>query len=345
MFGDVNIAIVSRAQLANTQVLTLNGRDGILRRSLWHAGVGPTDFAGVEERKMNYRSILRVGAALGAMSTALIAVPARAEWHQITPPGGCHQYLAFPYATGCTWAPGGGGYLIQKHVGIGGSDWVTDPNGQRAASIAVSETTGNLWAVRDDGTVLRKVGDVWSAWPLNNCGGTSTLTFDQANGVSVIAVGTNPSNNADVPWVRDAFGTVRFWRTSSSPACWAALPALPTGNVGGSIGIYKDPDVSPSNLPWVTNGGNLYQRVNNQWKLIDTATASVGGGSNLVTSVMDGSLWAYDFAWGTWDVEFTWTGPGVSRVSAGIFQGTLPWFALEAVVSNNKVWVLSGPIP
>ncbi|MGC4089645.1 MAG: hypothetical protein QM756_17505 [Polyangiaceae bacterium] len=192
-------------------------------------------------------------------------------------------------------------------------------------------------------TIRKKAGSSWSSWPLNNCGGTSTLTFDQSNGISVIAIGTNPSNNADVPWVRDAFGTVRFWRTTTSPNCWAALPPLPFIN-GGSIGIYNDPSVTPSNLPWVSSGGFLFQRVNNQWVQIDTQTASVGSGTNMVTGTLGSALWIRDFfGAGSWGTDPTWTQPGISRVSAGVFSTGSPTVA-EAVVANGKVWIDVSPI-
>ena len=155
----------------------------------------------------------------------------------------------------------------------------------------------------------------------------------------MLAVGTDASNR-DVPWVVDATGTVRYWRTKYKPACWAALPAVPGAGTITSIGVYDHPNVQNDNLPWVTRGYNLYMFDGIQWILIDGATGTVASNSNYVTGSDGLSLWKYDFA-GNWTVETGFdpstSGP-IARLGAGMSVGGPPAF----VSWSNKVYSTGG---
>jgi hypothetical protein len=243
--------------------------------------------------------------------------------------------VAFPFAANCTWHAGQG-YDIEVASQDGwGTAW--SAVGGRGVGLAMSKNRNTLWTAAADGTIWSTPVNSaisWSSKPLNACGTGATIPINQDNGIQVLAVGTDGSNR-DVPWVVDATGTVRYWRTKYNPACWAAVAAVPGQGTITSIGIYDHPSVEKDNLPWVTRGYNLYMFDGAQWSLIDGATGTVSNNSNYVTGSDGRSLWTYDFA-GNWTVDTGFdpseSGP-IVRLGAGIS------LVRPAFVSwNNKVW-------
>jgi hypothetical protein len=283
---------------------------------------------------------LVAGVLVGLLGLPLAAYAASA-WRPLDTANGCHTYLAFPFATNCTWHPGQG-YEIEVAFAAGaGATWhVVGGRGQSLALSKMRETLGNLWTVAADGTIWSaptfRLPLEWTSKPLNACGTGATIPINQDNGVQVLAMGIDGSDR-DVPWVVDATGTVRFWRTKFNPACWAAVPAVPGGGTITSIGVYDHPDVQRDNLPWVTRGNNVYLFDGNEWNAIDSGSGAVANNLPYVTGSDGMSLWTYDFA-GTWTVDTGFdpseSGP-ISRLGGTALDHRRPAF----LSTSNKVWI------
>jgi hypothetical protein len=259
---------------------------------------------------------------------APVVAEAADSWHQMdTSSNSCHMYVAWPYATSCTSV--GDGYRIELNCGL--NCW-SDTGG---VGVAISVGLNYLWTVTTSGQV--RYMDVntrqWADLPMNACGtGATVVPFSQVNGVQILAVGQDASAR-DVPWIVDAYGTLRYWRTKYNPNCWANNGQVPYDQVG-SLGIYDDPNVAFDNTPWIAYGGVLSLKNGSGWDQLSTFTASVASGYN---QIIDGAgvLWNYSSTAG-FSVDTSFSGSSPVRLSSGIRS---QWVKKALVTWNNKVWM------
>ncbi len=245
------------------------------------------------------RTNIKVGLVM-AIAVSLMAQEAAAEWVTLGPATACHTYLAYPWAANCDDFDWVSGYRIQEWV-AGPDVWRNDSAaGARAMAIAFGGTWVTAHAITLDGRVLRRTGGaspVWQPMPLNKCGtNLPPIQFNHGGERPILAV------MDDVPWVIDASGRVRFWRTAGSPDCWAAVATVPGSEAMRGIGAYRS---SPAGIDriWALRGINLYLFDGAQWQLIDTETAEIGNGHPFVLGKNRQDLWQYHIETGEWSLE------------------------------------------
>jgi hypothetical protein len=140
-----------------------------------------------------------------------------------------------------------------------------------------------------------------------------------------------------VPWVIDANGVVRFWRTRFTPACWAATPIVPGQGTLTNIGIYEDLNNPSEAQPWVVRGNELYMYDGFNWTLIDTDTGLVQSVGAYVTGYDGLSLWTYDKHNGTWWYDPEWNAAAAGKIIR-ITSGSQLW-RTAVVTEYNRIWL------
>jgi len=251
------------------------------------------------------KSISVVVGLLVGIGGSLAVREAAASWSlQDNTVNPCHLWLAWPYTSNCSDHVGGQGYRVQqaKPSSLG---WTND---SLAAGRGMAMAMGNaavvstpyLFLITEDGKVRYRTGSfpggAWTDMPLNICGTGSTIQFDHTGARPIIAVKWDKGSQVQVPWVIDAAGHARFWRTSSNPKCWALVDTIPGSGTVNGIGTFLDYDGASNGQTriWATRGTSVYMFDGAHWGLIDTDTGSIGSGSPFATTPDGVHLWRYD---------------------------------------------------
>jgi hypothetical protein len=243
----------------------------------------------------------------------------------------CHNYLAWPFSSNCNDFVVGQGYRIQR-ANFFGTGWESDPSGGRGMALASGnssdESNPYLFTITHGGAVKYRTGSwesgQWTSMPLNRCGSGVNITFNHAGARPLLAVKWERGLSVQVPWVVDADGTVRFWRTRFNPDCWAAVAPVPgTGTING-LGVYLAVGgaFNGETRIWATRGTDLYLFDGSQWQHIDAITGSIQSGGPFVTGTDGLSLWSYSMET-QWSLDPAWT-PSISPALWRLTSSPIP---------------------
>ena len=242
----------------------------------------------------------------------------------------CHKNLAFPFATDCTRS--GGGYAIQRSNLQGG--WDVDPTGGRG--IALSFGRSELWTISAGGQIYKRTGTwengAWVSQPRNACGTGVNIGFDTTGTLQNLAVHAPGPSFVDVPWVIDSSNKVRFWRTSSSPNCWAVVEPVPGDGTLKSIASYV---VAGQTGIWAVRDQSSYFFDGQHWQLIDNNTGVLMSRGSYGTDATGTWLGTYDRSADLWTADPTWNtsfGGGILKFISGSSFGP------AYIDVHGKVW-------
>jgi len=246
----------------------------------------------------------------------LCAARSAGAWYRVdADANACHQALAYPFATDCNDHTANG-YRIQR-TGLRGG-WDPDPAGGRGVVLSYGRS-GNPWTISGNGRLYQRTGTwengSWSAVPLNACGTGATIGFDTTGTLQNLAI--HAPTLEDVPWVIDSSSKVRFWRTSSTPQCWALVETVPGTGTLKSIASYVAPGQTGI---WAVRGQSSYFFDGQHWQLIDNNTRTIMSRGYYGTDATGTWLGTYDRSANYWTATPDWNtsfGDAILKLSSG----------------------------